>query len=237
MEDTNKTLALLLVAAIVVSLGGTIISLNKIGTMATVTGKATATSQGTTQLNITSDTKIGFTKSSINFGNGYVNNSCNNCTMWTNSTGTGLSSWQQVNCCMGGWKSIQSNTAQDGLWVRNQGNTNLTVNLNFSKTAATFIGGSSPAFQYRLLTDLTAGTCSNCGSYANDITASCASTLRYTTLAWYDANTSNPIVCATYGLTSDATKDEFVIDFKVIVPRTAPATAKTATVTVTGTSA
>ena len=58
MEHTEKTLALLLVAAIVVSLGGTIVSLNKLGQieLKTLTGKATDSQPGYVQLNITSDT-------------------------------------------------------------------------------------------------------------------------------------------------------------------------------------
>jgi hypothetical protein len=229
MDETNKTLALLLVAAIVVSLGGTIVSLNKIGQfegLVDITGRqVTDTSTGTVQLNLTSDTAITVTRNTIDFGNGYVNSSCDNCTMWTNST-SGGTSYSLGGCCVNEWKTVAtSGEAMSGLWIQNTGNENLSVNLNFSANATSFIGG-----------DTVNGTCT--GVAEDDTTDSCGGSLLYTT-TWYDFNTSDPYVCggaASYPFEADGTQDEFVLDAKVIVPRNAPAEEKSVTLTFTGTS-
>jgi hypothetical protein len=238
MDHTEKTLALLLVASIIVSLGGTVVSLNKLGQVQfkTLTARATANTDGYVQLNITSDTSIAFTKSTINFGNGYVNSSCNNCTMWTNSTTGGTSKHLVQSCCEAQWNTLTAGTTKVGLWIRNEGNTNLTVNLDFDKDASTFIGGTGALFQYRTLTDVSSKGCSGCSGVAHDDNAnSCKTTLRYTS-AWADANTSNPILCANYGFTNNPASDEMVLDVKVGIPRTSPTNAKVATLTITGTS-
>ena len=141
MEDTNKTLALLLVAAIVVSLGGTIISLDRIGQLS-ITGFATSNQTGIVQFNITSATTLTLTQSTIDFGNGFVNSTCNNCTMWTNSSTSGTN-YSNATCCLGEWYPLDSD-ADTGIYFKNQGNTNLSIQLNFSANASAFIGSSSP---------------------------------------------------------------------------------------------
>jgi len=241
MEETNKTLALLLVAAIVVSLGGTIVSLNKLGQiqLGALTGRATDTSPGYVQLNVTSETTITFTRATINFGNGYVNSTCNNCTMNTNSTTSGTN-YTNTQCCINEWKNPGSDKEADtGLWIQNQGNTNLTLNLDFDKTAATFIGGSSPSpeFQWIVINDSSARSCTGTCSAPGDDTGGACAFLNNYGLLWNNANMSDPEICASYGFKAITTQDEFVIDVRVLVPRTAIAAQKTATLTVTGTSA
>lgn len=66
MDISNKALAMFLLAAIVVSLGGTIVSLNKLDTVST-TGYATS-DQGIAQLNVSESLSIILDYDSIDFG-------------------------------------------------------------------------------------------------------------------------------------------------------------------------
>ena len=70
MEISNKTLALLLVAAIVVSIGGTLISLNNVNQG--ITGHVTSNATGTTSVNVGAVTTLRFDISSVDFGAGSV---------------------------------------------------------------------------------------------------------------------------------------------------------------------
>ena len=137
MEISNKTLALFLVAAIVVSLAGTIISLNKLGQV-TTTGFA-ATDTGTATLQVNSTTSIFFSIDSINWGSGYVNGSYINCTM-------GSDNKRSLGC-------VGFTTVAQGFVLENDGNKNVTVELVANATAAQFIEGSTgggPEFLYNV---------------------------------------------------------------------------------------
>lgn len=239
MEDTNRVLALLLVASIVISLGGTIVSLSKLEGLG-ITGYQTATDTGLVQLNITSETNIAITSGTMDFGNGFVNSTCSNCTMWSNSNSTG-SNYSDASCCESDWTVLGPN-ASSGIWVQNQGNTNLTVNINFSANAASFIGGSNPAplFDFRIVNDSDARTCQHtaCTAPGDDTTGSCVDPgwgNQYMS-SWATANTSDVLVCASGGFKPITTQDEFAVDIRVRVPRTATASQKTATIFFTGTA-
>ena len=68
-EISNKTLAFLLVGAIVISLGGTLISMNKLSDMAAATGLISSDkTNGTVTLNVTTSIAINVTDDAINLG-------------------------------------------------------------------------------------------------------------------------------------------------------------------------
>ena len=242
MEETNKSLALLLVAAIIVSLGGTIVSLNKLGEiqLTGITGRATTGGkEGFVTLNITEETIMTVMRSMIDFGNGYVNSTCDNCTMWTNSS-TGGKNYSDSECCVGEWRTLGVE-ADTGIWVQNQGNTNLTVNMDLDKNAASFIGGAtpSPEFQIRIMNDSNARTPTGTSSaLADDTIGSCD--WNYTggdpEHTWRSVSTDDPVICPDYLFGFDSAADEFVIDVRLVVPRLAVAADQTATITLTGTS-
>jgi hypothetical protein len=211
MELTNKTLALLLVAAIAVSLAGTIISLNKLNNVPT-TGYATSTA--TSNVTITSLNSVRFNVASIYFGSGSVNSSAgyNNCTLFANLT------------AVGGWKSagcINFAGSEPGpLIIENDGNVNLTnVQLVSSVAAAAFIGGIAvtPVYQYLVI---------------QNETGSCATGLGPTT--WTDVNTtgSGTSICTKMDWQDAA--DSIAVGVYIVIPADATG-AKTSTWTVTGT--
>jgi hypothetical protein len=165
MDLSNKSLAFILVVAIVISLGGTIISLDKINTLngrAGLTGFATSNASGTTNFSLLSNVIIQFTVANVDFGAGYVNTSAANqyCEIATNGT----FNTSPNNFCLG---SLHANNSP--LVVANVGNINVSLDLNASANASVFINGTNPWFQW--MTNYTnascPGTASLNGSWSN----------------------------------------------------------------------
>jgi len=131
MELSNKSLALLLVSAIVISLGGTIISLNKInneGLTGMVAGNVSVSI--TTAANCVID-------SNVTFGSGIP-------------TGTALLS-TNATAPTGFSNDCTSNAACRGMMINNTGNVNLNVTFKTDVNGTTLLGGpgaSNDDFQY-----------------------------------------------------------------------------------------
>lgn len=172
-EVSNSAIFYLLIGVVFVSLLGTVTVLNELGS-SDVTGHAT--SVGYTNLTVVSRTEINFTANQIDFGAGYVDYSCNNCTM--DSEG-GMDSA----CCN------NFTTVSDGFTIKNIGNNNVSLNLSFAKDADSLLGGTSSinSYQYK-------------ASNAND--AGCTGTLDPTS---YTEVSGSNIVCDefTYGVGHD----------------------------------
>lgn len=128
MSDiSNKTLAILVGIAIVVSLVG-ILSIGK-GGIVYLTGAQTT---APVSFNATSEASILVT-GSIDWGNGRVNSDATQAVL--NSTDGGSVEG-------GSW------TPTDGkISVENDGTVNVSVNISSDKAAAAFIGGTSPSFK------------------------------------------------------------------------------------------
>jgi len=208
MEISNKTLALLLVAAIVVSIGGTLISLNNVNQG--ITGHVTSNATGTTSVNVGAVTTLRFDISSVDFGAGSVNTSggFNNCTMWINGTTT----ITQTGCT--GFNTTNINGA---FVIENAGTTYLNVTLNCSKNASTFIGGTSPAFQFVI---------------SNNNTGSCVSGINYT--GWTDAAISPVNICT--NLTPSKPNSTMLIGVQVRIPQDSLTGSQSAIFTAQGTN-
>ena len=144
MDISNKTLALFLLGAIVVSLGGTILSLNKLGDLTTtgfVTGNVTLLIDD--QLSITTEDRA-----TINFGT---------CTPFPSVAAT-INSEDTANTsiCVGS----SGLGAEGGIFVRNNGNVDARVTLQASDHGAadnsgTFLDSTSgtSSLQYRTTND------------------------------------------------------------------------------------
>ncbi len=212
-EISNKTLAILLIATIAVSLGGTLLSLGKLQKiqLATITGYDTLTQEGSVEATVTSNTAINFTTNTVSFGTGTVTSGCNNCTMHTPSV-------TDSTCCSG------FTAPASGLVLENVGNRNASINLNFSQDAASFIGGSSPLLQMNL-TEGEAGSCINAsGTETSGINVTWNHTFA-------DVKTDDPQICEIFrpGLAND----ELSIDIKVKIPDNSETGLRNATVTAT----
>ena len=155
MDLSNKSLAFILVVAIVISLGGTIISLDKINTLRNeggLTGFATQNATGQTNFSLSSNLQLSFTTANVDFGTGFVDTGAANqyCEIATNGT----FNVSPNNFCRGG---LHANNSP--LVIANTGNVNFTLLLNASANASTFIQGTNPTFQW--MTNYTNSSCAS----------------------------------------------------------------------------
>jgi len=126
MKAKQKESSFLLHVAIVVI----IVSLFFIG--AKLTGHATET--GVINITIVSSAAINLTTDFIDFGGGAVDSLASFAYLDTEGGVTG-----------GNWSAVSQ-----GFLLENIGNVNVTFNVSGDKTAATFLGGSSPQFRYKI---------------------------------------------------------------------------------------
>ena len=144
MENTNRTLALLLVAAIIVSLGGTMISLDRLGQLQDVTtGRAVTT--GNVSLTVTSSYIINVTDSTIAFGAGSLQELYTDCRVASNS-----STQDPAGC--GDWNP----TGDSSFGFENIGSSNLYLDVQVNSSAEEFVGGLRPEIGFACLS--TTGT-------------------------------------------------------------------------------
>jgi|GEM_PF-440162 len=220
MEVTNKALAFLLVAAIVVSLGGTVVSLNKLNKVG-VTGFATANDTGLTNLTINSSIAITFTVANVNFGAGYVNDSetgIENCTIDTNGSApapTGTTAGIAGQACLG----FEQPAAPFN--IRNDGNKDVWITLASNASASDFIGGTNEQFKW-FLSDNETGSCTS-------------SNATYWTV-WADVSTTNSPACGSTGGSNSTFQyedgnDLLNLHIRVNIPQDAAPGAREATIT------
>jgi hypothetical protein len=196
--------------AIVISLGGTLISLQRLHQLG-FTGMTLYNTTGTTNFSLQSSVSIIFRVSNVNFGTGYVNANGTGCGITTNAT-TG---WNSTGNCLGGL------TNASPFIIENNGNVNVNLSLNASANASVFIGGTVPApvFQWAV---------SNNGTE----NASCIGVLSDTT--WTNVNTTGgpKNVCTNFGYVDS--NDTIRLDIKVLIPEDASQTTHTATIMAQG---
>lgn len=137
-EISNRTLAILLVVAIAISLGGTIVSLNRLAQVRSPFFTGLATGIGTASVNITSQASIIFNTSAIDFGNGWVNTTSGEDTCRMDAIETGNPESSSSIACVDDWADANSNWG--ALIIENDGNTNLTVEVETDGAFAEFLG-------------------------------------------------------------------------------------------------
>ena len=188
--------ALLAVVFIIVAIG---ISFN----ILPLTGYVTTT--GTVNVSVDTLASVNFTVNNLNFGSGAVTAGQDAAYLYSNGTVTG-----------GTWTP---DTVTSGFLVENIGNVNTTLNISFSDTAATMIGGNSPALQYKV-TDKSGET------GACDVGASGFTLGEYT-----DALTAQTRICDVFN--NAAALDEISIDIYIKIPSDSYTDARGNVVTVT----
>ena len=204
MDITNKTLAFFLVAAIVVSVVGTMTSLNKIDRFQTESGPAglATTDTGNVSLYVNRTASIVFRNATINWGSGYVNISSSGVTNCVMDTKGGAGTVTTPDC--------EEFTPQTGLHIENDGNLDVNLTFNFSGNN-TIIGDTAdglnmPAsWQFNVSNGSAAGACSN---YALKPSGN-----------WVNITGTH----VSYGVTvcdnfTWETNDRFRIDFRVLIP-------------------
>jgi hypothetical protein len=201
-EISNRTLAILLIAAIVISLGGTLVSLNRISKISIpgVTGFVVNVSNATARVVVSDVTWVNFSNATIDFGTGYVSGGVN-CTM--NSSNN-----EKSDSCADFSGSDQT------LILANIGNNDVYVNLSFGKNASTLLGGTQEGYgrDYRFIVgnDTTAPGCANTTYY-----------LTWTTVPPGDENASLPAVLICDNLTYTDGSNKININISLTIPQDA----------------
>ncbi len=234
MKDiSNKTLAVLLILTIVVSLGGTFISLSIINSIlkgpqgSGVTGFA-LTPNATTTLTVDYYSSITFTQASIAFGSGSVNTTGG----YTNCTLSSVSNWDNTPGC------IDFTQVSTGFTIQNDGNTNLTVELASNVSAFEFIGSDGATFLWNV-TLKEAGSCVNSSANGNgavfpNTSSDCLGPgLGTCGSIFEDVSTNYKVICPR--LLYEDSNDELDVDVNISIPYNSPTGGKSAAFTVRGT--
>ena len=212
MEISNKTLALVLVLSLVVSLTGTWISLTRLQTQPEFTARA-GSDTGNVTLTISSVASLIFRVNTINFGSGSVNTTApttaSNCILDT------LGYISPYNCS--GFTAVTQ-----PLVIENDGNLNLSVTINSSANASQFIGGTlggGPAFLW---------------NFSNNETNDCQTTMHRDNGTFVPVNvTTGTTICADLNWVD--TNDTIRLDIRVRIPVDSLTGQRNATITATGT--
>ncbi|MDP3882049.1 MAG: hypothetical protein Q8Q31_04210 [Nanoarchaeota archaeon] len=139
-------------------------SLSKIG----FTGYATAgnTTSGIVNLTVQQGLVINFTTDIIDWGAGSVNLGALNATLDTSRVGA------EKRVLNGNWSMFNGSTnynRTNGLVLQNIGNVNATIYLKTGKNASSFLGGTSPSYQYNVTNNET-GSCGQSNATAGNAT-------------------------------------------------------------------
>ncbi len=151
-QISNRTLTILLVASIVVSIGATMISFHRINRLIpSSTGMVTT---GIVNVSIAQTASVNVVDTQIQFGScaptaGY------GCNVSSNSTTADCS-------CEGG-------TWPDNITVQNDGNVDLNVTVKTTDLANTFIGGTGSQFWFSVRNASTRPGCQNATNYNSDV--------------------------------------------------------------------
>ena len=191
-EKISPVLILVAVVAVVVSLFSLgLIYLSASTLFSQISGRVT---NGETNLTVNTQAEINFTTRAISWGNGRVSQDANSASLTTLALN---------NVTGGNWTL----TTAGGMRIENIGNVNVTLNLSVAKTAAQFIGGTSPVYQWNL-TNVDAGSCLN----------SSQQNMSDRMNIWFTATsaTSGNLWCDVFPFNS--AKDSVRVDFNLTVP-------------------
>ncbi len=217
-EITNKGLTVLLVIAMVVSIGGALVNISKIAELAKIVPiskiAGLVTTIGTVNITLQSNVQINLSTYQIEFGPGWVTPGMGDAARLNTTAGTkGKENWTNAS----GYVFLPNN-----ITVENTGNRNVSVNFTSDKLAAAFIGGGAgsitdPVFQFK---------------GKNKEFFSCNETGNLTT-SWTSVITAEAnVVCKCMDFVDS--RDEIFVNVQVLIPSDVPVGGKNATLTFTG---
>jgi hypothetical protein len=223
MDLSNKALALILVIATAITLVGTTMTLSRLGSEQTpvhiFTGRATSDT-GTSNFTINSTLAVAFVTNAVEFGTGVINaTGDHNCTL--NTTGPGMLAGSSNPIT--GPDCIGFNASVEPLRVQNQGTQNVTLNISFNATAASFVGGTTPGFAFRASWNET-GACGNAS-------LSSPTTNLNSAMVVISAANTNYSVCNSTAFDWRTDNRTLNLDLGISVPQDAPPGARRVTIT------
>lgn len=208
MAISNKTLIILLVTAIVISVGGAVINVSRLTELAryseSLTGQALRVTTGYVNVTVVSQTAINLSVVNISFGSGYVSTGGSARLNTTNqSSGKPYYVWTKTN-----WSNTSLYDPYP-LEIVNVGNNDVTSLIAYSnRSNASMIQGTNPML-LNAVQDKEAGSCA-AGAQ--------------TTFTDFNAT-----LCTDFNY-ADAT-DELYYHIELLIPEDAPAVAKNNTLT------
>jgi len=205
MSVSNKTLSILLLAAIVISLGGTFISISRLSSISGTTGYLTSSDTGSVNLTINDSLKIVTYNYTVNFGICALNAGGIGYTVNTNGTNGGT-----PGC---------ANTP-DPLTLSNEGNLNANVTIDVSKFG-TDQGGNFLNSSGKIGSDSSL-------KFALENIDGCVSPTP-TTFTAFGSGNNNTVICPT--LTYGGAGNSFYVHFEVDIPNNAPPGADSVVIT------
>jgi len=211
MEISNKTLVWLVVATIVVSIFGTIVSVKTLKDNG-LTAYATSNVTGNATVTISTQTILTFVVNTLNFGSGTVNTSYagHNCTLESN--GTSITTPASAGC-------IGFNIgAANPLTLENAGNTFMNVTLNFSTNETGFPGGNVTVRSFKY-------------TFRDNETGSCRGAVTNSSWNTIIPNAAN-LICSNLSWFGS---DSIMVGLQVVIPEDADGT-KNVTIRAQGTS-
>ena len=187
----------------------------------------TAIGSGNISVELIKVTTIEFTVDTLTFSLGFINATCNNCTMDTEGNGNA-----DTNCCHNKWTS----PPVDGLLLQNKGNTVVSLFISTTANASSWINGTTvtPSFQFKMVSEATEAHASANG---DDTVDSCSSSWKPANFT--EATTVNQYICGNetqFDFTFANDRDEAHLLVKVIIPSDAQKGNKAVTFTVTATA-
>jgi len=195
-QISNKTLTFLLVATIVISVGGTMISLNRINRL--VPGATGMGTTGKVNVSIASTASVNIVDAIIQFG------SCAPTATYGCNVSSNVSS-AECSCAGGSWP--------DNITVQNDGNKYVNLTVKTTDLAASFIGGTSPKFWFSSRNATLRPGCYNSSVVVDN------NGLQWD---WFSFDTSNIEYTACANLTFDDANDQLAVFAKLFLPADAP---------------
>jgi hypothetical protein len=215
MEISNKTLAWFVIGAIVISLAGSMFSLTN---SRSITGYAigdTSNTSGEARVDVSQSVTLRYAagRNSTNFGAGEINTSgsFNNCTLAVDDSTTVYKTG-----CVG-----FANTNEGPLILENAGTSYLSVTLNFTSNASTFIGGNDTVRSLKF-------------KVADQEGSSCITGLSPTT--WTEIGTPNTTVAVCSNLSWISETNSIRIGLNMTIPTDTPSGERSITIIAQGTS-
>jgi hypothetical protein len=218
-EVSNKTLATLLVVAIVISLAGTFFAMRGVSQITNIITGAQAglSPSGTAKVNISELTQITLVQDTVDFGVGYRNATSvavgEECNLTTNDTaGSGVACWINL-----------TDYDPDPFLLRNTGNNYVNVTINSSNRSnfldGTVLGGTR---RYQFLAK------DSDSVYLAGGENGCNTTFALTD--WTEFDETEQLFCS--NMSPYDAEDEIVVDINISIPA-GPTQDKEATVTFT----
>jgi hypothetical protein len=187
-EISNKTLVILLVIAILVSFGETMLSLTRLGGLMGIPQISGFGTIGEVNVTISQQISLNLTYPSINFGTGYV------------SPGYTYACLDSEKGLTTGWSS--ATFSGRGIVIENVGNTDLNVTFNLLTSVTNWVGGTGAVMKYKA---------------ANNNSGSCDTGKGALVTTWTQVSNvgENKTICQNLTAKSDADSLDFYVNLTV----------------------